>query len=40
MYNAFAAHKYERDGLKECEAIKDEAWKQAAVQWLRKRESN
>ena len=40
MYNAFAAHKYERNGLAECEAIKDEAWKQAAVQWLHKRESN
>lgn len=40
MYNAFAAHKYNHAGIIECEAIKDEAWKRAAVQWLLKRESH
>ena len=38
MYNAFAAHKYHRTGLAHCSAIRDDAWKEAAIQWLTKRE--
>lgn len=40
MYNTFARHKGNRNGLVGINAIKDDAWKLAAKQWLTKRETH
>ena len=38
MYNAFARHKSEKNGLSICHHIYDDAWRKAASQWLMRRE--